>query len=181
VVGAISVCSMVMKGCLAVLLLAACTTTNPTVHVERQSSPLASATSDGWIAGSAVVVGAPGTFVFPQALSLRILLVDRDEEPGDDGTRAPLSVQSATVTAYGDSSFDVVTPPDCEPSACAAELRITGFGTNVIQIVATGEGGAHTACVYFGVHEDADPDAASAGLRDEAEAEQAACKQSLRQ
>jgi hypothetical protein len=90
-------------------------------------------------------------------------------------------VQSAAVTAYGDSSFDVVTPPDCEPSACTAELRITGFGTNVIQIVATGDGGSRAACVYFGVHEDADPAAASVALRDDAEAEQAACKQSLRQ
>jgi hypothetical protein len=170
-----------MKGCLALVLLAACTTSNPTVHVERQSSPLASVTSDGWVAGSAVVVGGPGTFVFPQALSLRILLVDRDEDPGEDVARTPLSIQSAAVTAYGDSSFDVVTPPACEATECTAELRITGFGTSLFQIAATGEGGSHAACGYFGVHEDADPTTASAALRDQAEAAQAACKQAQRQ
>src|SRR3954462_6113637 len=96
-----------MRTCalLAMLLGACASDSDPDVHIERQSATVASANAASWAEGGAVLVGVPGTFSFPQPLSLRISVVDSnklDENgiPAQLRPSAPPCSSSPRTTAH---------------------------------------------------------------------------------
>src|SRR5690606_11738531 len=103
--------------------IAACTSTDLDVRVERQSSTLAQASADGWTPGGAVLVGAPGTFAFPQPLALRVMLVDGDATVAEGEAPEPLLISDVTLGVHG-GAFEIVQSPVCQPTYCEAELSI---------------------------------------------------------
>lgn len=167
-----------MRAALVLLTVAACGGPHPAARIQHQAATLAQSADDSWSEGSAVYVGQTGSFMFPQPLSLRLSLIDRD---ADDGTGLPteLSITAASIEAYGTPTFEVVTEPTCQPTYCDAELRITGPGANMLQVTLTGNDGDEPDCFYHALFEDADPPAVIEAHRAEVEAEEANCMQAL--
>jgi hypothetical protein len=159
-------------------LLPACTTdSDPDARVERQTSKLDDINAAGWQEGGAVLVGLPGTFQFPQPLSLRISIVDNlvlDEEM----TPTQLRITSATLGEYGaePTQLSVVTQPTCAANFCSAELSVAASGSSFLTIEADGPDGKQTECFYYAIYEDADPATAGATHRTELEAKQRDCR-----
>ena len=136
-----------MRHRLALLLLAACSTENPDLVVERQASPVAQATSDGWKRGSVILAGDPGAFSFPQSVALRLTIVDNAaaEMP------KPLAITSGAVAPFGSGVVEVAVAPTCSEMQCTAELRVTGAGSSMVAIDATGANGDERQCFYYAV------------------------------
>lgn len=167
-----------MKVCLGlVVALAACTQDEDLdIRVERQSATLATATESGWTTGSTVLVATPGTFTFPQPLSLRISMIDSKVDVEEGATPTLLTISRTTMAQYEAGPFEIVSEPVCQPTYCEAELSITDFGRSMLELTVVGTDGTEPDCFYFGVYEDADPTTASIALRDEAEEQQGECK-----
>ena len=162
----------------AALLLPACTdTSNPDLRTERQTATLANANTNAWVEGGAVLVGQPGTFAFPQPLSLRISIVDSLMKDAD-GVPKQLKITSATLAPYNMDGGDltVKTNPTCAANFCTAELVVSAQGSGVLTIQADGPDGKQNDCFYFGVYEDADPTTAGAMYRTELEKKQKDCR-----
>jgi hypothetical protein len=141
-----------------VLLLGACTTdTDPDVRIERQSATLADANAAAWAEGGAVLVADPGTFAFPQPLSIRISIVD-SKVLDAEGAPTQLTIKTATLAAYETATnLEVVKAPACSQNFCTAELEVTGAGASMLSITADGPEGTQNDCFYFGVYEDSNP------------------------
>lgn len=165
-----------MKGCLVLAIaLAGCATDfDPDVRVERQARAAATASADGWTEGGAVLVGEPGTFVFPQPLSLRMSIVDSKDQ-GADGVRKQLVITSAAVELVGSGQVEMVATPTCEQNYCIAELRVLAAGASMLKVAGTGPDGTQRDCIYYGVYEDADP-AVGTAHRAELETQQSECR-----
>ena len=159
-------------------LVPACTTdSDPDARVERQTSTLDDANAAGWQEGGAVLVGVPGTFAFPQPLSLRISIVDNlvlDEEMSP----TQLRITSATLGQYGSepTQLTITTQPTCAANYCSAELSVAAQGSSFLTIEAEGPDGKQTECFYYAIYEDADPTTAGASHRTELEAKQRDCR-----
>ena len=158
----------------AVFASAACASDNTSIRIERQPTTLAAASDDAWLAGGTVLVGAPGSFSFPQPVALRITLVD----PNAEMPVAAL-VSMSKLTVFGDGVGVITKNVTCQPTYCEAELSITDAGDSMLQVTATGKDGEKGDCFYYGVHEDADPAAASPALYKAIEAKQRDCQQDL--
>lgn len=164
-----------MRACLALLVFAAaCSSGDLTIRIERQPTTLANATADGWVAGGALLVAAPGSFSFPQPVSLRITLVDPDAEMPE-----PQLISSGKLTVFGEGVAEISENLTCQPTYCEAELTITAAGDAMLQAIAQGKDNEGSDCFYYGVHEDADPTAASPALYDAIEAKQQDCQRDL--
>ena len=171
-----------MKGCLAfVLVLAsACSGDSLSLYVERQPASLTAATDEGWVAGSALAIAEPGSFTFPQPVSIRVMLIDPDAVPADDETRVePELVSTAKATVYGEGAGTITSNITCQPTFCEAEVTLASTGLAVLQLTAQNADGEESDCFYYGVYEDADPAAAGAALRADAEAAQTDCLNDL--
>jgi hypothetical protein len=166
---------------LAILVVAAaCNAADPDVRVERQASALADATDTGWQTGGAVMVGAAGSFAFPQHVALRVSLVDGNSVDAE-GVATALPIDTVSLELHGAASGDVSVEPTCDALACTAELLVLEAGTTMLEVTATGADEAEGDCFYYAVQEDADPAAASAALRTELETQQAACRKLIQQ
>jgi hypothetical protein len=166
-----------MRACLALLAVtwaSACSSGDLAIRIERQPTTLAKATTDGWVAGGAVLVAAPGSFSFPQPVALRITLVDPDAEMPEPGL-----VSRGKLTVFGDGVAEISENLTCQPTYCQAELTITAPGDAMLQAIATGKDNEGSDCFYYGVHEDADPAAASPAPYDAIEAKQRDCQRDL--
>lgn len=159
------------------LLLAACTTdSDPDARIERQSTTLKNASTDAWAEGGAVMVAVPGTFSFPQPLSLRISIVDNKVLDAD---MAPtqLTIKSAKLAPYEAAvTLETVSEPTCSQNFCTTELEVTGLGESMLTITAEGPDGTQHDCFYFGVYEEADPVTAGTTYRRALEDKQAECR-----
>lgn len=160
-----------------VLLLGACATdSDPDLRIERQDTTIADADVNAWKEGGAVLVALPGTFDFPQPLSLRLSIVDSkllDEE----GTPTQLTIKTATLSPYESAAtLEVVTAPSCSQKFCTAELKVTGLGESMMTISADGPDGTQNDCFYFGVYEESDPVTSGTAHRTELEAKQSDCR-----
>ncbi|NVB81548.1 MAG: hypothetical protein HOV81_24350 [Kofleriaceae bacterium] len=164
-----------MKSCLvlAVALAGCATDFDPDVRVERQAATAATAAADGWTEGGAVLVGEPGTFVFPQPLSLRMSIVDSKDVV--DGVKKQLTIASASVELVGSGTVEVVGTPSCQQNYCIAELRVLAAGASMLKVAGTGPDGTQRECIYYGIYEDADP-AVGTVHRDELETQQSKCR-----
>jgi hypothetical protein len=159
-------------------LIPACTTdSDPDARVERQTSKLDDANAADWKEGGAVLVGVPGTFQFPQPLSLRISIVDNNV-PDDETPPTQLRITSATLGQYGSepTQLSVVSQPTCAANFCSAELSVTASGSSFLTIEADGPDGKQTECFYYAIYEDADPTTAGDAHRTELEAKQRDCR-----
>lgn len=165
-----------MKRCLVLaVVIAGCTTDfDPDVRVERQNATAATASADGWTEGGAVLVGEPGTFVFPQPLSLRMSIVD-SKDVDADGVKKQLTITSASVEPVGAGTVEVVGMPACQQNYCIAELRVLAAGASMLEVAGTGPDGTQHECIYYGIYEDADP-AVGTTHRAELEAQQSECR-----
>lgn len=164
-----------MRVTLAVVVLAsACASDDTSIRIERQPTTLASVTDDAWLAGGALLVGAPGSFSFPQPVAIRVTLVDRRA-----AVIEPKLVSMAKLTVFGDSVATITKNIVCQPTYCEAELSVADFGDSMLQVTATGKDGEESDCFYYGVHEDADPAAASPALHEAIEAKQHDCQADL--
>ena len=159
-------------------LVPACTTdSDPDARVERQTSTLDNANAAGWSEGGAVLVGVPGTFSFPQPLSLRISIVD-NLIPDEGGAPTQLRITAATLGQYGSESsqLTVTTPPTCAANFCTAELEVAAQGSSFLTIEADGPDGKQTECFYYAIFEADDPVAEGTARRTELEAKQRDCR-----
>ncbi len=163
-----------MRACLALLVASACSGNDARIRIERQPSTLAAATDDGWVAGGALLVAAPGSFSFPQPVAVRITLVDLDAEMPE-----PELISTAKLTVFGEGVAEITENLTCQPTYCEAELSITAEGDAMLQAVATGKDSEGSDCFYYAVHEDPDPSAASPALYDAIEAKQHDCQADL--
>lgn len=154
----------------AFAVLGACSDDTTTMRIERQPAPLASATDDGWLPGSAVLVAAPGSLEFPQPLSLRITLVDPSQE-----TPEPKPISKGSLALFGDTTASVPISLTCQPTYCDAQLELAEQGSVLVQLDATGKDGSETECFYYGIYEDPDPASVTAMYRDDLEAQQRTC------
>lgn len=167
-----------LRALVAVALVPACTTdSDPDVRVERQTSTLDEANASAWAKGGAVLVAVPGTFTFPQPLSLRISIVDNlvlDEEM----VPTQLRITGATLGPYASepTQLTITSQPTCAANFCSAELEVAAQGSSFLTIEADGPDGKQTECFYYGIYEDADPEAAGATHRTELEAKQRDCR-----
>lgn len=162
----------------AALLLPACTdTSDPDLRTERQTATLTNAKSTSWVEGGAVLVGVPGTFSFPQPLSLRISIVD-SKVLDADGMPTQLKITSATLAPYNMDAGEltVKTEPTCAQNFCTAELVVSAQGSSMLTIQADGPNGKQNDCFYYGVYEDADPTTAGAMYQTELEKKQKDCR-----
>jgi hypothetical protein len=169
-----------MRTCalLAVLLGACASDSDPDVHIERQSATVANANAASWAEGGAVLVGVPGTFSFPQPLSLRISVVD-SKKLDENGVPAQLKIMSATIATYGSGGeLQVVSAPSCAANYCTAELTVSAMGASMLTVSAVGPDGTQNDCFYYGVFEDADPSAVGATQQTALETQQADCRAS---
>ena len=162
----------------AALLLAACTDTSiPGLRTERQTATLADAKATSWIEGGAVLVAVPGTFSFPQPLSLRISVVDSEKL---DANMMPtqLKISSATLAPYNNDAgvLTVKTDPACAQNFCAAELVVSAQGSGILVIQSDGPDGKFNDCFYYGVYEADDTTAAGEMYRTELEQKQRDCR-----
>jgi len=154
---------------LAASPLAACGTGNPDLVVERQPAPIAQVSDAGWKRGSVILAGEPGTFTFPQAVSLRFTVVD------DATAEMPtqLGVSQGKVEPFGAVQLEVSAAATCESMQCTAELSVTAPGSSMVAIEATGPEGSERACFYYAVVDaGTDTDALRANL----EAQQQDCR-----
>jgi hypothetical protein len=166
--------------CLAVAFtLVACAGDTSTIHIERQASTLATATEDGWVAGGAVLVGAPGTFTFPQPVSLRITLVDPDADPMAEEPPEPMLVSMSKLTIFGEAVAEITENVTCQPTYCEAELTVADFGQTMLQVTATNPDADEGDCFYYAIYESDDPASAGESYRTTAEADQNECLQDL--
>lgn len=164
-----------MRACVAVVLLAACAGDSTTLRVERQPATLDDTTDDAWLAGGVVLVGEPGAFTYPQPVSVRVSLVERDVEMAE-----PKLISRTTIAAFDDEgTFEITRNPVCQPTHCEAELRLNASGVAMLQVTATGKDGDEVDCFYYAVYEDADPAGATAARYDEIEVKQRDCLQAL--
>ena len=165
-----------MRACLLLVATwaAACSSNDLQIRIERQPTTLAAATADGWVAGGALLVAAPGSFSFPQPVALRITLVDPDAEMPE-----PELVSMGKLTVFGEGVAEITENLTCQATYCEAELTITVAGDAMLQAIATGKDNEGSDCFYYGVHEDADPAAASPGLYEAIEAKQQDCQRDL--
>ena len=159
------------------LVLGACTTeSDPDLRIERQATTLADANAAAWTEGGAVLVAVPGTFSFPQPLSLRLSIVDSKML---DAEMAPtqLKIQHASLTAYETATtLEVVSQPTCSQNFCTAELSVTGTGASMFTISADGPDGEQNDCFYFGVFEETDPVTSGTAHQTELETKQSECR-----
>lgn len=165
-----------MRSCLVVaVVLAGCATDfDPDIKVERQAATVASASATDWAEGGAVLVGEPGTFLFPQPLSLRISIID-SKSLDPDGNKEQLRIQSASVELVGSGQVEVVSTPTCQENYCVAELSVLAAGASMLKVAGTGPDGTQRDCIYYGIYEDADP-AVGTTHRAELETQQAECR-----
>ena len=165
---------------LALLVSACADTSDPDVRIERQSTTLADASTSAWTEGGAVLVAAPGTFQFPQPLSLRISIID-NKMLDADGAPTQLKITSATLAPYGTdaSELTIKSQPTCQQNFCSGELQVEGQGESLLTIEAEGDGGKQQDCFYFAVYEDADPTTAGAMYQTELEKKQKDCRASF--
>lgn len=164
-----------MRIAACLLLLGACTTdSDPDVRIERQSATIANAKSDAWAEGGAVLVAAPGTFSFPQPLSLRISIVDNIVLDAE-GAPTQLKIETASLGEFESvATLETVSAPTCAQNFCTAELEVTSAGASLLTVSAKGPEGDQKDCFYFGVYEG---DAASGETyRADLEAKQADCR-----
>lgn len=161
----------------ALLLLGACTTdTDPDARIERQSTTLADANASAWKEGGGVLVAVPGTFTFPQPLSLRISIVD-NKVPDADGAPTQLTIKTATLAPYESAAtLEVVSAPTCSQNFCSAEFKVTGLGESMLTVSADGPDGKQNDCFYFAMYEETDPVTAGTTHRTELEAKQSDCR-----
>jgi hypothetical protein len=129
-----------------VLLLAGCTTGNPDLVIERQHTLLADASDAGWKRGSVIMAGDVGAFTFPQAVSLRLTIVD---DVTLETPTAQLIAQPKVELVSGPASITVA--PQCQPMVCTAELSITALGEAMLSIEANGPEGGERDCFYYAV------------------------------
>jgi len=158
-------------------LVPACTTdSDEDVRVERQASTLDNASTAGWTEGGAVLVALPGTFSFPQPLSIRISVIDSkmlDEEM----VPTQLRISGATVALYGaDSQLTVKAQPTCAANFCTAEFEVAAQGASMLQVEADGPDGKLNECFYYGIFEADDPNTAGTTHRTELEKQQRECR-----
>jgi hypothetical protein len=168
-----------MKTCLALaVVLAGCATDfDPDVRIERQAATAATASAAGWTEGGAVLVGPPGTFAFPQPLSLRMSIVDsKDVDP--DGIKKQLTIQAASVEVSGTAQVEVMATPTCKQNYCIAELEVLAAGPSMLKVTGMGPDGAQHDCFYYGIYEGADV-AVGDAHREELETQQAECRGSF--
>jgi hypothetical protein len=166
-----------MRIAAGLLVLGACTTeSDPDLRIERQPTTLADANAAAWAEGGAVLVAQPGTFAFPQPLSLRLSIVDSKML---DAEMVPtqLTIQSASLHAYESAtSVEVVSAPTCSQTFCTAELSVKGTGASMFTVSAEGPEGTQSDCFYFGVFEETDPVTAGAAHQTELETNQSECR-----
>lgn len=166
-----------MRIAAGLLVLGACTTeSDPDLRIERQPTTLADANAAAWAEGGAVLVAQPGTFAFPQPLSLRLSIVDSMVL---DAEMAPtqLKIESASLHAYESAtSVEIVSPPTCSQMFCTAELSVKSTGASMFTVSAEGPEGTQNDCFYFGVFEESDPVTAGAAHRTELEMKQSECR-----
>lgn len=161
------------------LAIGACSSDSQSIRIERQPSTLAAAQADGWVTGSAIIIGEPGAFSFPQPVSIRITLVDRDAEETAEMPSEPKLVSMAKATVFGDGVGEISENVTCQPDHCEAELTLNGIGLTMLQLTAQNTEGEEADCFYYGVYEEADPVAAGDVHREAAEADEAACERDL--
>ncbi|HEY5951662.1 MAG TPA: hypothetical protein VIV40_39480 [Kofleriaceae bacterium] len=158
-----------MRRWLPLLLLPGCATDNPSLVVERQSSPLAQASDAAWKPGSVIFAGDPQAFTFPQPIALRFTIVD------DVTAEMPmqLTIAQPKLAPFGTGTLAITVEPVCQAMYCTAEVSATAQGTSMLAIDATGPSGAERACFYYAVVDAAtDTDA----LRADLEAQQQDCR-----
>lgn len=161
------------------LATSACSSDSQSIRIERQPSTLAAATADGWVAGSAVIIGELGAFSFPQPVSIRVTLVDRDAEETAEMPAEPKLVSMAKATVFGDGVGEITENITCQPDHCEVELMLSGVGLTMLQLTAQNTDGEEADCFYYGVYEEPDPVAAGDVHRDAAEADEQACERDL--
>ena len=156
----------------ALVLLVGCAEENPRLVIERQSATLADAAATGWSPGSALVTAQPGTFTFPQPLSVRFTIVS-EEVDATSGLPTPLAITMGAIEPFGSGPMEITTPATCEGMLCTAELNITAAGSSMVHISANGPNGAERECFYYSLVEGA---ADTMTLRAELETQQQDCK-----
>jgi hypothetical protein len=163
------------------LAATACSSDSQSIRIERQPASLGATKSDAWVEGSAVVVGQTGSFSFPQPVSIRITLIDRDavEAETEDMPAEPKLITRSQVTVFGDGTGEVTENVTCQPTYCTAEVTLSGLGLTLLQLSAQNTDGEESDCFYYGVYEEADPAAAGDAHREAAEADQAECQRDL--
>lgn len=167
-----------MRSCAAcfVVLLAACATeTDPDVRVERQAAAIADIKASNWAEGGAVLVAVPGTFTFPQPLSVRISVVDSKDLTAD-GVPTQLGVMTASVGIFDQGPLEIARQPACQQNYCTAELRVTAQGSGMLTIITDGAAGTQKDCFYYGIYEAADPAAAGMMYQTQLEKQQYDCR-----
>jgi hypothetical protein len=166
-----------MRIAAGLLVLGACTTeSDPDLRIERQSAALADVNAAAWAEGGAVLVAQPGTFAFPQPLSVRLSIVD-SKALDADGAPTALKIETAKLTAYESATnVEVVSQPTCSQAFCTAELSVTSAGASMFTVSADGPDGMQNDCFYFGVFEEADPVTAGTAHQTELEMKQSECR-----
>jgi hypothetical protein len=166
-----------MRIAAGLLVLGACTTeSDPDLRIERQSTTLADANAAAWAEGGAVLVAQPGTFSFPQPLSVRLSIVD-SEVLDAEGAPTALKIQTAKLDAYESAtSIEVVSQPTCSQTFCMAELSVKSTGASMFVVSAEGPEGTQNDCFYFGAFEETDPVTAGAAHQTELETKQSECR-----
>ncbi len=168
-----------MRIAAGLLVLGACTTeSDPDLRIERQSTTLADANAAAWTEGGAVLVAVPGTFSFPQPLSLRLSIVDNKvPDPNADDAPTQLTIKTASLTPYESAAtLEVISAPTCSQNFCTAELSVTGTGASMFTISADGPDGKQNDCFYFGVFEETDPVTSGTAHQAELETKQSECR-----
>ena len=156
---------------LVLILAAGCTEENPSLVIERQPAALAAATADGWVPGSVVLAGQPGTFTFPQPVSIRFSIVGEATE----GTEPmQLAISAGQVEMFEAGPLSITTGATCEGVYCTAELGVSALGSGMVAVEAMGPQGPERECFYYAVVEDAAVDTMM--LRAELETQQRDCK-----
>jgi hypothetical protein len=166
-----------MRIAAGLLLLGACTTeSDPDLRIERQPTTLADANAAAWTEGGAVLVAVPGTFSFPQPLSLRLSIVD-NEMPDADKAPTQLKISSAHLNAYETATtLEIVSQPTCSQNFCTAELSVKSTGASMFTVSAEGPEGTQNDCFYFGVFEETDPVTSGTAHQTELETKQSDCR-----
>jgi hypothetical protein len=162
---------------MAALLPACMTDSDPDLRIERQSTTLDDANAASWAEGGAVLVAVPGTFTFPQPLSVRISIVDNkvlDEEMAP----TQLRINAVTLGAYAEepTQLTVKSAPSCAANFCSAELEVAAQGSSLLTIEADGPDGKLTDCFYYGIYEVDDPSTGGTTYREELESKQRECR-----
>jgi hypothetical protein len=152
----------------AVLLLAACSTENPDLVIERQHTLLEDTNDADWKRGSVIMAGDVAGFTFPQAVALRFTIVD---DATLETPTAQLIAQPSIDVVSGPASVSIT--PECQPMYCTAELSITELGEAMFAIEADGPEGGERDCFYYAV---VDAGTDTDALRMTLEAQQSDCR-----